>query len=412
MNKLIVRRAAFVAIICVSAVALLSGAYYFGYTEGVKNPKTILVREVDNISEGKPTAVDFSPFWEVWSLIHQKYLDIGGADTESLISGAIEGMVGALKDPYTVFMPASEAQRFEQDIRGEFSGIGAEIGKKNSDIIVVAPLKGTPAERAGVKSGDVILKVDGESMVGMTVEEAVQRIRGPKGTTVILTVLREGMNGPEDISVVRDTIQIPTLDLRMLDVNGKRVAYVQLYNFYEKSFPLFYHAALQIVVAQPDGIVLDLRNNPGGYLSSAVDIAGLMLKPGTEVVSEATRASSTDLMMKTVGPGLLREIPTVVLVNTGSASAAEILAGALRDQRNIPLIGSVTFGKGTVQEVLPVNDALLKVTIARWVLPSGHVIEKTGLAPDYEVKMDEHDSIELGSAQDVQFQKALSVLLK
>jgi len=392
---------------------LLGGAYYFGYTEGVKNPKTILVREAENIAQGKPAAVDFSSFWVVWNAIHEKHLNIDEADTASLISGAIDGMVEALNDPYSVFMSDSEAERFSQDISGEFGGIGAEIGKRDDNIIVVAPLKGTPAERAGLKSKDVILKVDDISTAGMTIEEAVLEIRGERGTTVVLTILREGLKEPMEISIMRDTIQIPTLDFRMLETEetgGKKIAYVQLYNFYEKSFPLFYRAALQIMVLRPDGIILDLRNNPGGYLSSSVNIAGLMLEHGTKVVAEETRSASTNIELKASGPGLLRNIPTVVLVNEGSASAAEILAGALRDQRGAPLVGSATFGKGTVQEVLPIGDSLLKITIARWVLPSGHVIESEGLVPDYEVEMDEDNDIEFGSAEDAQFQKALELI--
>lgn len=413
MKRIQIRKFFVIVFLFVSIATLLGGTYYLGYTEGVKNPKIILVREAANIEEGKPAAVDFSSFWVVWNTLHEKYLNIDKADTASLISGAIDGMVQALNDPYSVFMSGDKARQFSQDIRGEFGGIGAEIGKRDGNIIVVSPLKGTPAEQAGLKSKDVILKVDDTSMSGMTVEEAVLKIRGERGTTVVLTILREEFKEPKEISIVRDTIQIPTLDFRMVEhgeIGGKRIAYIQLYNFYEKSFSLFYRAALEIMALRPDGIILDLRNNPGGYLSSSVNIAGLMLEPGTQVLSEETRSTAENLVLRAPGPGLLKNIPTVVLVNSGSASAAEILAGALRDQRNVPIVGSVTFGKGTVQEALPIGDSILKLTIARWVLPSGHVIESSGLVPNYEVDMGEDNNIEFGSEEDAQFQKALTLI--
>jgi len=251
---------------------------------------------------------------------------------------------------------------------------------------------------------DKILKVNETGTPGLSVDEAVKLIRGKKGTTVVLTILRDGWDNPKEITIVRDTIQVPTLDWEIKDSD---IAYIHLYNFYDKAPLLFYQAVVQIALKNPKGIIVDLRDNPGGYLDVAINLAGWFLKPGEAVVSEEF-GSGEKQVFTSYGNGLFKDTPIVILINEGSASASEILAGALRDNRGIKLIGKKSFGKGTVQEVEPLkDDSLVKITVAHWRMPGGELIEKNGLEPDYEVNLSEED---LKAARDPQLEKALEVL--
>ncbi len=216
-----------IALSIVVAVSLAGGGFYFGYELGVKNPKSVIVHGVANLEGGKLEAVDFSLFWDAWQAIKDKYVSASTLDNQNLVYGAISGLVGALKDENSVFFPPSDAQKFNQDIAGEFSGIGARIDVKDNQLMILAPLKNSPAEKAGIRAGDDILKIDDKSTAGVIVDEAVKLIRGDKGTTVVLTILRSGWTDSKDISVVRDTIQVPTIDTKMLDNN---IAYINLYN--------------------------------------------------------------------------------------------------------------------------------------------------------------------------------------
>ena len=299
-------------------------------------------------------------------------------------------------------------------------GIGAEIGTRNDQLVIIAPLKNTPAERAGLRALDKILKVDDAITVNLATDEAVKLIRGRKGTTVILTILRNGWENSQEISIVRDTIQIPTLDWEIKPIQlgsgqahlinsgqENNIAYIHLYNFYEKAPFLFYQAAVEIIFKNPKGIVLDLRNNPGGYLDAAINLAGWFLKPGETVVSEEFRSDEKQVFTSR-GNGLFKDVPIVILINEGSASASEILAGALRDNRSVKLIGKKSFGKGTVQELETLKDgSSVKITVAHWRMPGGGLIEKNGLDPDYEVDLTEED---FKSNRDPQLEKAVKVL--
>ena len=404
MNKIFKNRIFIISFSIVVLAALVGGSFYFGYKEGRKQPQTYLIRGVNNLDQGKPEGIDFSLFWEAWRVLKEKGLDADKFKDQDLVYGAISGLFGTFKDPNTVFLQPSDAKKFGEDISGEFSGIGAEINIRDNQLVVITPLKNTPAEKAGLKPGDKILKIDDTQTAGLTVEEAIKLIRGEKGTTVALQIYRDGWDKPRDIPIIRDTIQVPTLDWEIKDGD---IAYIQLYNFYEKAPFLFYQTAVELVPHNPKGIILDLRNNPGGYLDAAVSIAGWFLKSGEVVVQEEFRSAPNDTF-KAGGAGIFKDTPMVVIINEGSASASEILAGALRDGRGVKLIGKKSFGKGTVQELVTVrDDALAKITVAHWRLPKGQLIEKNGLTPDYEVDIKDEDA---KAGRDTQLTKAMEIL--
>jgi len=406
-NKHFVTGAAFVFF-----VAVLSGSYYAGYEKGVLNPKINIIKGVNNIENGKEVGVDFSLFWDAWKTIKDKFVDSDKVTNQALIYGAISGLLNATGDPYTVFMPPVDANDFNQEISGEFGGIGAELAIKQGQLTIVAPLKDTPAERARLQSGDIIVKIYDESASGLSTDEAVKKIRGEKGTEVRLTIFRESFEKPQEFKIIRDTIQVPTLDWKMINEQGKEVSnngiiYAQLYNFYEKSPILVYQMAAQAIMRNPKGIILDLRNNPGGYLEAATNIASWFLNRGDTIVSEKFQTGDNQ-EFKSENTGIFKDTPVVILINQGSASASEILAGALRDNRNIKLVGVKSFGKGSVQELEQLkDDSQIKITIAHWLTPKGHMIDKNGLNPDFEVKVSEQDTKD---GTDSQFNKALEII--
>ncbi len=403
-----VNAAAFVIFFAV----ILGSVYGIGYERGTKNPNVTIIKGVNNIDNGKEDGADFSLFWNAWNILKGKFVDSNKITNQDLVYGAISGLMSATKDPYTVFMPPTEADSFNQEISGEFGGIGAELGIKMGQLMIVAPLKNTPAEKAGIKAGDAILKINSTSTVGMSTDEAVKDIRGERGTKVTLNIIRDGWDKPQDFVITRDIIQIPTLDWKMINKDGKDdqnggILYAQLYNFYEQSPSLFYQMIVQAIYRNPKGVIIDLRNNPGGYLEAATNIASWFLNNGDLVVGERFQSGS-DQQYKSEGNGVFKNIPVVVLINEGSASASEILAGALRDDRGAKLVGVKSFGKGSVQELeqLPGNSQI-KVTIAHWLTPSGLMIDKNGLTPDYTVNISDQD---IKDGKDPQFAKAVEVL--
>lgn len=384
--------------------ALIAGGVVGGYYFGIQNPKVIIVKGVDNIQNGEINNADFNLYWQVWDLIKGNYLRADKLDNQELIYGSAKGLVQALDDPYSVFLEPKEAKQFENDISGSFSGIGAEIGVKGDYIVVISPLKDSPAEKAGLRAGDKILEVDDNSTANLSLQEAVNLIRGPKGSKVTLTVLSNGDDKPHKIEIIRDKINIPTVSWEMKENN---IAHVQLFNFNEKAAQRFAKSLNQALAAGAQGIVLDLRNNPGGFLEVAVAIAGIFIEPGKEVVAEEF-SSGEKVSFKARDNPVLKDFPMVILVNKGSASASEILAGALKYYKKTPVIGQKTFGKGTVQELKKLPDgSSLKITVAHWVLPDGTIIEGNGITPDYEVKLTEKD---IESGKDSQLQKAIEIL--
>ncbi len=373
------------SLVVVVALLLIGGAFVFGMWVGIERRSDL--ERLPFISGAQPViapaeAVNFSPFWEAWRLIEERFASENGIDRQAMVWGAISGMVKALDDPYTVFLPPKEQEAFTSEIKGEFGGIGAEIGMRKGILVVIAPLEGSPAEQAGIKAGDKILKIDETPTGDLTLEEAVRLIRGPKGTSVVLTILHKRGEDTNEVKVTRDTIRIPTLKAEARE-NG--IFLIRLYNFNQGSVQAFRQAVRDFLVSGSDKLIVDVRNNPGGFLDAAVDIASWFLPEGTTVAREVFY-DDREILYRSHGYGVLAEVPTVILINEGSASASEILAGALREERGIKLIGEKTFGKGSIQQVEPITaDTALKVTIARWLTPKGVSISKEGLSPDIEV---------------------------
>jgi carboxyl-terminal processing protease len=364
------------------AIIIAGGAFYGG-VEYAKNTQVIAITDSREVVDA-----DFSLFWEAVQATKDKYVDESEFNDQELVYGAIRGALATLKDPYTTFFSPSDAKKFEEDLEGAFGGIGAEIGIRNNELVVVAPLKGNPAEEVGLKAGDRILKVDDTVTSGMAVEEAVKIIRGAPGTSVTLLIFRDGFDEAKEFAITRRIIVVPTLDYEMKDGS---VMYAHLYNFNGNAPSLFYEMGLNALTRGAKGMVLDLRNNPGGFLDVAVHLAGWFLDRGEVVVKERFRGGEEQPILAN-GNAALAKLPVVVVVNEGSASASEILAGALRDIRGAVLVGETTFGKGSVQEIENLKDgATVKVTIAEWLTPAGTVIDGEGLTPDYEVKASEKE---------------------
>lgn len=364
--------------------------FVFGYTLGTVDGRGEgglggFIGKYQNPPRTAGADVDFSLFWDVWRMVEQQYVDQPVTD-EDLYYGALQGLVWGLGDPYSTFFTPEMAEEFAQELEGSFFGIGAEIGLDDSgSIVVIAPLPGTPADVAGVKAGDHILFVDDNDTAGMTVNEAVQLIRGDKGTKVVLTMYREGTAEPFDIEIERDEISIDSVTWEVRD-DGIAVITVTMFN--EDTVRLFDKAVKEIADAGSKKLILDLRNNPGGYLDGAVTLGGYWID-GQTVVVEEVRGERQEFPAD--GPNKLADIPTVVLVNGGSASASEILAGALQDLNKAELIGEQTFGKGSVQEYHELPDgSAIKITVARWLTPLGRSIEEEGIAPDQVITPSEN----------------------
>lgn len=330
--------------------------------------------------------VDLREFWKVWNLMDEKFVYSSSTQKitdEEKIYGAISGMVASFGDPYTSFLPPAESNQFTEDISGNFGGVGMEVGMRKGLITVVAPLPDTPAEEAGMVAGDVILEIDGQSTDGMSIDEAVKHIRGEVGTDVSLTIYREGEFEFKEIVITRGNITIPTIDTEMKD----GVFVIRLYNFNAISEMKMQEALRQYIQSGADKLVLDLRGNPGGFLQSAVAIGSYFLPTGKVIVREHFGSDVEDQVYRSQGKVINGFNPEnfVVLIDGGSASAAEILAGALKEHGVATAIGSTTFGKGSVQELVSVNDASLKVTVARWLTPDGHSISDNGLEPNISI---------------------------
>ena len=348
---------------------------------------------------------DTGVFWKVWDLLHERFVDREHLDATTLLYGAIKGMLAATDDPYTTFFDPQESKSFQEDIAGSFEGIGAEIGMKNKTLAIIAPLDDSPAQKAGIRSGDMIVKINDESTSEMTIDEAVKKMRGPKGTDVKLTIFREGEKETRDITIRRDTISIKSVKINW---KGNDIAVVKINQFGEETVNEFVAAVKDIRSRPTRGMVIDLRDDPGGLLDAAVDIGSLMIPQGKPVVFEEDSKKNRETLL-TRGGDVLSGIPTVVLINEGSASAAEILSAALRENRdNVTLVGKKSFGKGSVQELIPISkDTSLKVTVARWLTPNGEQINKVGIKPDIEI---DRTSDDFEANRDPQMDRALEVV--
>lgn len=366
--------------------------FYAGYFFGQKSlSQTLKASSVYNKDSKTSSLVDFEPFWKTWNLINDRYMPTGvatttNADDQKKVYGAISGLVSSLGDPYTVFFPPVESKQFKDEISGSFEGVGMEVDVKDNKLTVVAPLKDTPAYRAGIKSGDQIVYIDGKSTSNLKTEEAISMIKGKKGTEVTFVIRREGLKEDLKISVIRDVINIPVIDTEL----KSGVFIIRLYSFSANSPDLFRGALRKFMESGSNKMILDLRGNPGGYLEAAVDMASWFLPAGKVIVKEESRDLDLNEEFRSRGYDIFNSnLKMVILVDSGSASASEILAGALREHNKAKLVGIKTYGKGSVQELLQVtDDTSVKITVAKWLTPNGHSLSDGGLIPDIEVKFD------------------------
>lgn len=363
--------------------------------------------------------IDFALFWDVWSKLQDKYVDKTKLDGQKMFYGALKGLAASLGDSYTFFLTPEENQQSKDDLGGKFEGIGAQLGLKNNQIIVIAPLKNSPAEKAGVKAGDIILKVDGQSTKDWTLPQAVSKIRGEKATKVKLTLQR----GEKvfELTIVRDQIVVSSVELsyeKRLDCksNCPQVANIKVNQFGENTNDEWDKAVAEVIAKWSDksikGLVVDLRDNPGGFLESSVYLAEEFLPNGDMIVKQESTTQDTKMYTVT-RQGKLLDIPLKVLINKGSASASEILAGALRDHKRTQLIGEKSFGKGSVQEALDLKGGSgLHVTVAKWILPNGAWINEKGVEPDIKVENELVDGNSLTRQTDQQLEKAVELLIQ
>jgi carboxyl-terminal processing protease len=391
--------------VIVLAIIIFGSGGAVGWEIGRNQSKNVVVSQATNIESNESTTpADFNVFWQAWQDINNESLYVASTTPQARMYGAINGMVASLGDPYTEFFTPQDGNQFQQDITGDFGGIGAELGENTStEIVIISPIAGTPAAQAGLKSEDVITSINGSSTEGMNVDDAVNLIRGTVGTKVTLGIFRAGWSAPQNFTLTRADIQEPTVVFAMKG----NVAVITMEEFTQDSDGLFVQALQKAANDNAQGIIIDLRNDPGGYLEVAVDLAGYFLKPGSPVVKEiGPKVPEQDYTA--TGSGIFDTTPMAILINSGSASAAEILSGALHDDRNIPLVGQKSFGKGTVQQVEQLPDgSSLKITVAHWVLPSGRILDHDGLVPDYAVTSTD---AEIAAGQDPQLDKALQVV--
>ena len=392
------------------ALILVGGAFLGGYAlsqwmlarQAARNAVPITLNgNGDTPDEFKQ---DMPVFWEAWKLVNENFY-VQPIDREKMTYGAIGGMVDALGDVHTAFVDPKRAEYLRTQLQGSFEGIGATVEMVNGRLTVVAPIKGAPAEKAGLQAGDIILQVDDTPIVNMDVSEAIALIRGPKGTQVRLKVQR-GSNPMMDLTITRNTIQVPEVTSEMLE--DDTIAYIQLADFGDKAKPEMRQALSELLAKNPKALIFDLRGNPGGYLNTAIEVASEFIAQDQVVLVEKFKNGDKKLY-KSSGGGLATKIPMVLLVNEGSASASEILAAALRDYKRATIIGQKTFGKGSVQTVHELSDnSQLRVTIANFYSPQENVINHVGVIPDIEVP--DPTDYERSKSIDPQLQKAIDMI--
>ncbi len=398
-------------------IVLLWLAYSFGVSRAQLNspsPEAINGVSIDNIKQdlqGAVTnpAVDFGLFWRAWNIVSEKYVGRDNLDVTAMVYGAIKGMLSATDDPYTTFFDPEDFVQFEEGMSGKFEGIGAEIGIRENILRIISPLSGMPAEKAGLRPGDMILKIDSEPTAEMNINEAVNKIRGKAGTEVVLTIFRDGNDDTQDITITRGNIVIASVENEYIDGG---VGYIKINRFGDDTTREFRRQAQQLLSGSGSvqKLIIDLRNNPGGYLEGAVEMASMMLPTNLAVVREID-AEKKETVLSTKSGDFLSHLPTVILINEGSASAAEIVTGALRDHRdNVTIVGMKSYGKGSVQELIPLDsDKAVKVTVAEWLTPNGDKINEVGIEPTEKIDLTREDFQE---GRDPQKDRALEILRK
>jgi carboxyl-terminal processing protease len=402
----------FLSVIILTAAGFFAGLYFSAKSQTLNElakKEVALAGKVINKYSDSPEGVlsqdiNFKLFWEVWDTLKKEYVDKDKLNEKEMFYGAVKGLVNSAGDPYTVFMDPKLTQEFGEDLAGVFEGIGAEIGIRKNILTVISPLDGAPAEKAGLKAGDKIYFINGKTTSDLTIDEAVSKIRGPKGTSVTLTIFRNGMERPQDFIITRSQIVIKSVKTEEKD----GIFIIKIANFSNDTKSLLDEAIRKILAGSVKGVIIDLRNNPGGYLDTAVEIASEWIEEGT-VVSERFSADKKD-DFPARGKARLKNYKTVVLVNEGSASASEIVAGALKDYGLATVVGKQTFGKGSVQSLENFGDgSSLKMTVAKWYTPQGVNINEQGIKPDIEVDV---KAEELEKNIDRQMEKAEEIIKK
>lgn len=386
--------------------------YYIGSTKEISIENTGEVNGASTskivIKEKKPPIaidkdIDFELFWDVWKTIKADYVEKNISDKD-LFYGALQGMTSSLNDPYSVFFKPEISKEFNDELSGEFEGIGAEVGMKNNRLTIISPLPNSPAEKAGLKAGDKVYAINSVDTAEMYLDEAVNKIRGKKGTEVVLTISRDGLKETKDIKVIRDTIKFDSVTWKIRDDN---IGYIKVSHFNTDTAAKFTEAVDDMVKANPKGIILDLRGNPGGFLDAAVKMSSAWVEDGVVVTEKYSEENKRD--HNAIGRAYLNGFKTVVLINKGSASGSEIVAGALKDCGYAVLVGEKTFGKGSVQSLEEFSDgSSLKLTVAKWLTPNGHCINKEGIDPDIAVELTEDD---YNKDKDPQMDKAVNIIL-
>lgn len=390
------------------SLVLLAGVFSLGSYVGYNyRPYLEKVDTVVNKDSNLHTKIDFNTFWKAWNVLNNKSIYANDTSDQDRVWGAISGLASSFNDPYTVFFNPEENKSFNEEIKGSFEGIGAEVGIKDGTLTVISPLKDTPAFKAGIKTGDKILKIDNDITNDMGVDKAISLIRGEKGTTVTLTILRQGEKSTREFKIERDSINFPIIDSELRE-DG--IFVIRLYSFSENSVTLFTEAVNKFINTDSDKLILDLRGNPGGYLDSAVSMGSLFIDQGKIIVKENFEDNHKEKIYRSKGPRLFDDnLKFIVLVDGGSASASEILAGALKEHGIATLVGEQTFGKGSVQELVSItDDTSLKVTVANWFTPGGVSISDSGLKPDVLVPITSKD---IEEKRDPQMDKAVDLLI-
>lgn len=362
--------------------------FAYGYKLGQSGKSKFNLGPVNvvNTEKGKPQNLDFSLFWEAWEKLKQK--SVSELDSGDMINGAISGLLSSTKDPYTVFLTKNENKRFREDIQGEFFGIGVEITQKNNVPTIVAPLSDSPAEEAGLKAGDIIMEVDGAKTSEIGFEETIDKIRGKDGTVVNLKILRDGLDSPIDFNVKRAKIVVKSVEWEEKLQNNRKITYIKIRQFGDDTESLFKDASQAALKNKDKFIIIDLRNNPGGYLETAVQIGSYFIPDGVILTEKGKNDRKKDYV--SLGNSVLKDFKVVILVNEGSASASEILAGAMRDRKDAKIVGNKTFGKGSVQELIDLSDgSAVKITVAKWFTPKGQQINGEGIEPDINLSDDD-----------------------
>ena len=388
-------------------VPLIVLTFLFGSYVGSKNSDgTASVADFRLTNTALVDKDQFEAFWKAWNILNEKYVEAASTTAEARVWGSIKGLAASYGDPYTVFFPPVESKSFQEDIAGNFEGVGMEIGIKENQLLVVTPIKDSPAEKAGVKAGDMIIKIGDKATNDMSVDQAVKLSRGAAGTSVKLTFLPKGASKTVERVLVRQVINIPTIET---STKPGGIFVIRLYSFSAQSANLFRGALREFVLSGNNQLILDLRGNPGGYLDAAWDMASWFLPAGKTVVIEDFGKNAEQKFYRSKGYNIFTDkLRMIILADAGSASASEILAGALQEHKIAKIVGTETFGKGSVQELVGItSNTSLKVTIARWLTPLGHNLSHAGLKPDYEVKITEKD---VAAKNDSQLNKAIELL--